>query len=358
MLGELEKAIKKAPKTEYDDTSALEKLSADLAKANEDYKQNSIRRDRAIERAEKRYREEALDREIERIYETYDSIEDDLVKKMDNLENQIKFLSEKRNTKIQINRMAKTAMDVFDDILNKDKLDKGDLALIVERITVYESGNIEIQLKADITMLLETGKVSKELLETSSFVGGNAVNFNWDTKSILNAQVVQMVKNQKDKAFSVNVVCEGDPLEIYTDANGEVIFKKYSPIGELSAFASQYAEVLVKATGIPVIICDRDHCIAAAGVSKKEVLERRVSPDLEEITESRRLYSRKSGDLRTVHPLEGADLTAAIVAPILAAGDLCGSFLFLMPDGSYVPSDADIKLAQIAAGFLGKQMEE
>ena len=155
MLTELEKSLKKAPKTEYDDTSALEKLGADLARTNEEYKQNAIRRDRAIDRAEKRFREDALDREIERIYETYDAIEDDLIKQMENLENQIKFLSEKRNEKIQINRRAKTAIDIFDDILNKDKLDKGDLALIIERITVYESGNIEIQLKADITMLLQ-----------------------------------------------------------------------------------------------------------------------------------------------------------------------------------------------------------
>ena len=79
----------------------MEKLSADLARANEEYKQNALRRDRAIDRAEKRFREEALDREIERIYETYDAIEDDLIKQMENLENQIKFLSEKRNAKIK-----------------------------------------------------------------------------------------------------------------------------------------------------------------------------------------------------------------------------------------------------------------
>ena len=151
---------------------------------------------------------------------------------------------------------------------------------------------------------------------------------------------------------------EGDPLEIYTDGGGEVIFKKYSPIGELSNFAAQYAEVLVKATGIPVVICDRDHCIAAAGVSKKEVLERRVSAELEEAAESRRLWARKGSEMRMIRPLEGADVTAVVVAPILAAGDLCGTFLFLSPEDSYLPDDADIRLAQIAAGFLGKQMEE
>ena len=151
---------------------------------------------------------------------------------------------------------------------------------------------------------------------------------------------------------------EGDPLEIYTDVNGEVIFKKYSPIGEISTFASQYAEVLVKATGIPVVICDRDHCIAAAGVSKKEVLERRVTPDLEELTESRRTYTRRSSDTHAVHVLEGVDLVAAIAVPIIASGDICGSFILIAQDNNYTPDDADVRLAQIAAGFLGKQMEE
>ena len=151
---------------------------------------------------------------------------------------------------------------------------------------------------------------------------------------------------------------EGAALEIFTNEGGEVIFKKYSPVGELSNFAAQYAEVLVKATGIPVIICDRDHCIAAAGVSKKETLERRVSSELEEAAENRRVWARQGREMRMIRPLEGADLTATVVAPILAQGDLCGTFLFLSTEGHDLPDDGDIRLAQIAAGFLGKQMEE
>ena len=354
MIAELEKAIKDEPQMMKSSASTIAKLEVELAKARESYKATQKQKIRELMKAD------GDNREI--IEETYEEIETELLQKIDGLEKQLEMTVEHRNTRIEVNRIAKTALDIFRDFLEKDKLDKGDLSLIIDKIIVFENkeegtNKIEIKLKADIHMLLETGTLTEEELEESGY-RGKVVNFNWDIESNLSAQIVQKVRNQRDKAFGVNVICEGDPLEIYTDANGEVIFKKYSPIGELSAFASQYAEVLVKATGIPVIICDRDHCIAAAGVSKKEVLERRVSPDLEEITESRRLYSRKGGDLRTVHPLEGADLTAAIVAPILAAGDLCGSFLFLMPDGSYVPSDADIKLAQIAAGFLGKQMEE
>mgnify|MGYP002561926338 FL=1 len=80
---------------------------------------------------------------------------------------------------------------------------------------------------------------------------------------------------------------EGDPLEIFTASDGEVIFKKYSPIGELSEFADQYAEVLCRATDLPVIITDRDHVISVSGISKKEYLERRISSELETLMESR-----------------------------------------------------------------------
>jgi AbrB family transcriptional regulator (stage V sporulation protein T) len=151
---------------------------------------------------------------------------------------------------------------------------------------------------------------------------------------------------------------EGDPLEIYTDNNGEVIFKKYSPVGELSAFASQYADVLVKNTAMSILITDRDHCISAAGVSKKEVIERRVTPMIEDIMESRRSYIVKPGESKHIQPLEGVDMTAGIAMPILSAGDVCGAVIFALPDDGYTPSEADIKLAQVAASFLGRQMEE
>ena len=149
---------------------------------------------------------------------------------------------------------------------------------------------------------------------------------------------------------------EGDPLEIYTDAGGEVIFKKYSPIGELSTFATQYAESLVKGTQLAVIICDRDHCIAAAGISKKEVLERRVSPALEDIMQSRRFFSSREGE--ALSALDGVDRTVCAAAPIVAAGDVCGVCALLSNEISQSASETDIKLLQVAAGFLGKQMEE
>ena len=151
---------------------------------------------------------------------------------------------------------------------------------------------------------------------------------------------------------------EGDPLEIYTDNDGEVIFKKYSPIGELGTFASQYAEVLSRVGGYPVVICDRDHVVAAAGVPKKELLERRVSTALEDIMENRRHYSFEPSDSRRLNPVEGVDRFAIVAAPIIAAGDVCGAVAFLSGDSASPATDADIKLVLAAAGFLGRQMEE
>lgn len=148
---------------------------------------------------------------------------------------------------------------------------------------------------------------------------------------------------------------EGDPLEIYTNTGGEVIFKKYSPIGELSSFASQYAEALTAATDLTVLICDRDHCVAAAGISKKEVLERRVTQAVEDIMENRKVETFNNGE--STQAIEGINQNIAVAAPIIAAGDVSGAVV-LASDSGEKPSETDTKLATVAASFLGKQMEQ
>lgn len=150
---------------------------------------------------------------------------------------------------------------------------------------------------------------------------------------------------------------EGDPLEIYTDNDGEVIFKKYSPIGELSPFAAQYADVLAKSLNMPVLVSDRDHIIAAAGISRREMLERRVSHQLEEIMESRKIYGF-SQNQKKVYPVEGIERNAVAVAPIITSGDISGAVILLASDENALPNEGDIKMVSVAAGFLGKQMEE
>ncbi|MCD7873040.1 MAG: AbrB/MazE/SpoVT family DNA-binding domain-containing protein [Clostridiales bacterium] len=149
---------------------------------------------------------------------------------------------------------------------------------------------------------------------------------------------------------------EGDPLEIFTDAEGEVIFKKYSPIGELSNFANQYAEVLHKSGGLPVVITDNDHVIAASGISKREILERRITKNLEELMENRSVYTA-TGDMPAMNAIEGFDRKANVVYPIIYGGDVSGAVALIENEKGDLPTETDIKLVQVAAAFLGKQME-
>ena len=151
---------------------------------------------------------------------------------------------------------------------------------------------------------------------------------------------------------------EGDPLEIYTDNEGEVIFKKYSPIGELANFAGDYAEVLHKSGGHPVLVCDRDHVVAVAGIPKKEILERRVSSILDDMMQQRRSSALTGEDSKTIQPVEGMEKHMLVQSPIIASGDVCGSIMFLAQEQTGAATDTDIKLIQTAAAFLGKQMEE
>ena len=150
---------------------------------------------------------------------------------------------------------------------------------------------------------------------------------------------------------------EGDPLEIYTDAEGGVIFKKYSPIGELSPFATIYAEVLSKSTNSPIVICDRDHVVAVAGVSKKEYLERRVTSSLEELIEARKSYVLRQKENLAFQPVEGVNKPASLVFPIIVSGDVTGAVLMLTNDNGDIPGEIEIKLTQTAATLFSKQLE-
>jgi len=150
---------------------------------------------------------------------------------------------------------------------------------------------------------------------------------------------------------------EGDPLEIYTDREGEVIFKKYSPIGELAQFAGQYAETLAKTCGISVVICDRDAVIACAGIPKREYTDRKLTAEAEKIVETRQFYT--AGD-EPVLLTDGGNLTIRCLMPIITEGDLTGCVASVTdPDADTKPiaPDLEAKLIQTAAGFLGKQLE-
>lgn len=150
---------------------------------------------------------------------------------------------------------------------------------------------------------------------------------------------------------------EGDPLEIYTDAEGGVIFKKYSPIGEMSEFSSLYCDVLAKVSNLPTIICDKDHVVAAAGISRKEYIERRITQALEELIESRNNYVFNVKNTDIIYPIEGINKEALIIFPIISSGDVTGSVIMLKSEKDPSTIETEAKLAQTAAIFLGKQIE-
>ena len=149
---------------------------------------------------------------------------------------------------------------------------------------------------------------------------------------------------------------EGDPLEIYTEKDGGVIFRKYSPMGELSEFAAQICESVHKATGTLTAVCDRDGIIAAAGNGRKELLEKRVSRELEQIMEDRRPFSPESGSTPVPLLESGGAYTVTAAAPILSEGDVLGCIVFAGQGGSSA-TELELKLAQTVALFLGRQLE-
>ena len=151
---------------------------------------------------------------------------------------------------------------------------------------------------------------------------------------------------------------EGDPLEIYTDTQGGVVFRKYSPMGEMAVIAGKYADVLARTTGDAAVICDSDHVVAAAGISKREVLERRISAELEQYLQNRKnfAWSRES---RGLVPLEGVPRAASVMCPILSCGDVLGAVALLSGEGEQKePGETRTKLVQATAAFLASQMEE
>lgn len=150
---------------------------------------------------------------------------------------------------------------------------------------------------------------------------------------------------------------EGDPLEIYTGTDGGVIFKKYSPIGELSEFSGIYCDVLAKVAEVPTLICDKDHIVAVAGAPKNEYIERRITPALEELMESRKNFVLNETQKEEFFPIEGVSKSALIAFPINSAGDVTGAIIMLKNDKVVFSTEVNVKLAQAAAMFLGKQME-
>ena len=149
---------------------------------------------------------------------------------------------------------------------------------------------------------------------------------------------------------------EGDPLEIFTDRDGEVIFKKYSPRGELGTVVAELAEALARTAGMSCAICDRDAVIAAAGGAKKDILEKSISPDLELVMEQRATYERGVGETQDI-AITANDVYNVIVAvPIITDGDVTGCVAFVGEEENASADEVAVKLCQTAAQFLSKRL--
>lgn len=149
---------------------------------------------------------------------------------------------------------------------------------------------------------------------------------------------------------------EGDPLEIFVDREGEVILKKYSPIGELGDFAQEYADTLSQSAGHIAIITDRDVVVAVAGAPRKQWIGREVPPEIERAMESRRATLLPKGSEKREEDVW--EFASWVVAPIVAEGDPIGAVVLGSLDAAVEMGQLELKLAETAAGFLAKQLEQ
>ncbi len=345
-------------KVKDNSAAMLDRLNADLAKEEQDVAETeqsasnleAVLADlqeelKATKRQRIRDTMKHPDQE-ETLEETYDELEGDLLRRMEGIQNQIAMTVDKRNTIIQVNRAAKTAMEVFDDILAKDKLDRNDLQLIIEKIVVFEN-HLDIHLKADVDSILQSGTLPEDKPEAVAAMAPVS-NHPYEI------QITQESGKHADKIFTVKVISNGDPLEIYTDREGGVIFKKYSQLGDVSDFATQLCDTISRVAGLPAVITDRDSVIAAGGVPRREVVDKRVSPQIEQIMEERRSVQAE----QALSLCDGSDKYRVLIAvPILSEGDVLGCVAFVSDGDAPALSEVELKLAQTVAGFLGRHME-
>ncbi len=147
---------------------------------------------------------------------------------------------------------------------------------------------------------------------------------------------------------------EGDPLEIYTETDGSVVFRKYSPVGELSRISAEYAEAINRTSGIPIAICDRDSVVAVAGVSRKEFLEKPISNGLSGVLTSRRSYSSENSSAQVKVTEHGGEVS--YLSPIVSEGSVIGAVMSLKQDGK-TPDGSEKKLVDAGAYFMSSQTE-
>lgn len=341
MLEQLQESIDKERSETSSSKSVVEVLEQQMEDTRTEIKM--LARQHVKDIAKHPEREEMLE-------EIYTEQIDELTLRLEGLRNQMQLAADKHNMIVNVNRTAKTVMEVFDAIINKEKLSKVDVDFIIERITVYEE-HVDIKLRPDIDTLLKTGALPEHSNEEKT------VNFKQGTEITEKASQFAEITTSNGKDLSVNVISEGDPLEIYTNSEGEVIFRKYSAVSEMSENAGYVADIMHKIAGCPVIIFDKDHVVATAGVPRKEFAERRVTGQLEELMENRGQYFCPDGSTNNFFPAEGVNRTAIAALPIITAGDVSGAVAFLTSEKCKEVTDLQKSLINASAQFLARQIE-
>lgn len=322
---------KKAPDRK-DSTAQLEKELADL-----DTQLRVVEEQRIKQIIAHPEREESITR-------IYDEMALSAQKKRDELAERIDKIKESAASVVASVKKAKKAIDIIDQVIESGVITRRAATAIFEKIIVHDDGNIDIELKPYLKMLDQTEFVASE-------------------KITKHAEINFIVSAKGRDEVGINSVSDGDPLEIYTDRDGEVILKKYSPIGEMSSFAKDYTESLFRSLGHIAVIVDRDQVVAASGVSRKELWDKQISHDLETAIAGRQTVAlnRQMGG-RTLAVTNEEDVNAAytaqVISPIIADGEAIGAVLLMSRENGVRMGDTEIKVAETAAGIVGRQMEQ
>lgn len=211
---------------------------------------------------------------------------------------------------------------------------------------------IDFYLRSDIDELLRIGGIPEPVKE-------KPINFRQDTVDIaLEGRIVQPSGNGLYDVYSVNVVRSGDALEIFTAADGQVVFKKYSPLVELGELAGVYAEVLAKNLGRPVLMCDRESIVAATGTGKGQLLGRQISDAAARLLAMRGPYTAPETAARRITAFDKGETVLLCVCPIVVQGDVEGGVLLTGRPQDAAPDTETARAVNIAAAFLAKWMEE
>lgn len=269
----------------------------------------------------------------------YDQMFQQTQQDIEALEKELQILSDvDASEKNSALNKAKTALSIIDGILEKKELLRRDVLVLFDRITVYEDGRVTITLQDEMLGRLMMPE----------------------------RRIVEKPHKQPERVYdvsqTVNVVSDGDPLEIFTDHDGEVVLKKYSPIGEIAAIARDYTDSLYRTLGHVALISDRDAIVSSSGAGKREYVEKGLSPEADQAISGRQQMILNLSAGARLLPITADDraenYSAQVITPILADGEIVGGLFLLSRDSGQQMTTIDQKVAETTANIIGRQMEQ